>query len=249
MSSQEHKHHTASQDDFHTKLVGIGGGSGGSLNSTSVNNGSSTQNSSAKSKDKDDQYLPEFGGSKSDPKYQTLPYNTKFTVNFVSSAASKLTPSDKRDLMPTEDSQRNINDTNENTIKNNNNINNINNNNNINNPSAQQQLMTVHSIPIPALSGVNKGLATPLPNQNHQQPHRTDQSMTYQQQSVNKVAPTSTVAAQMLGHMVPRQVSVIWGSLYLVSFTDVTFSKDLNCNLPLSSQGFFFFFFHEIVAY
>lgn len=205
MSSQDHKNHAASQDDFHTKLVGISGGSGANLNTTSVNNGSSTQNSSTKNKDKDDQYLPEFGGSKSDPKYQTLPYNTKFTVNFVSSVASKVTPPDKRDSVPTDDSQRNNNDTNETAMKNNNNINNMNNNNNINNPSAQQQLMTVHSIPIPALSGVSKGLATPLLNQSQSQqpPHRTDQSMAYQQQSVNKMT-TSAVTAQMLGHIAPR---------------------------------------------
>lgn len=207
MSSQDHKNHAASQDDFHTKLVGISGGSGGNLNTTSVNNGTSAQNSSTKNKDKDDQYLPEFGGSKSDPKYQTLPYNTKFTVNFVSSVASKVTPPDKRDSVPTDDSQRNNNDTNETSMKNNNNINNMNNNNNINNPSVQQQLMTVHSIPIPALSGVSKGLATPLLNQSQQPPHRTDQPMSYQQQSVNKMS-ASAVTAQMLGHIAPRQVCI-----------------------------------------
>ena len=189
--------------------MGLGGGSGGSLDTVSVTNGSSTQNSSVKSEDKDDQYLPEFGGSKSDPKYQTLPYNTKFTVNFVSSTTSKVTPSDKKDSMAMEDSQRNSNDTNEATMKNNNNNNNnnsnnnnnnINNitNNNINNPSAQQ-LMTVHSIPIPALSGVSKGLATPLLNQNQ----RTDQSMTHQQPAINKMT-TCAVATQMLGHVAPR---------------------------------------------
>jgi apoptosis-stimulating of p53 protein 1 len=188
--------------------VGFGGGSGSNLDTVSVNNNSSTQNSSVKSEDKDDQYLPEFGGSKSDPKYQTLPYNTKFTVNFVSSTTSKVTPSDKKDSMPMEESQRNSNDTNETTMKNNNNnnnnnnINNITNNNNINNPSSQQ-LMTVHSIPIPALSGVSKGLATPLLNQNQQPPHRIDQSMTHQQPAVNKMT-TSGVATQMLGHMAPR---------------------------------------------
>jgi apoptosis-stimulating of p53 protein 1 len=220
MSTQDHKHHIASQDDFHTKLFGVSGGSGFGLNTVSVNNGITTQNSSTKSKDKADQCLPEFGGSKSDPKYQTLPYNTKFTVNFVSSVTNKLAPSDKRDPMPTEDSQRNNNDTNESTVKNsnNNNINNMNNNNNnINNPSNQQQLMTVHSTPIPVLSGVSKGLATPLLNQNQQPPHRTDQSMTYQQQSFNKMAPVSTVASQLLGHMAPRQVSSTVVKIYMLS--------------------------------
>ena len=96
--------------------------------------------STTKSKEKEEVFLPEFGGSKSDPKYQTLPYNTKFTVNFLST-----------------------NKPNEET-NNNNNVNNMNNNNNINNT---QQLMTVHSTPIPALSGVNKGLATPLSDQVH----------------------------------------------------------------------------------
>lgn len=33
--------------------------------------------------DQNQEFLPEFAASKSDPKYQTLPYNTKFTVNFV----------------------------------------------------------------------------------------------------------------------------------------------------------------------
>lgn len=200
------------------------------MNSAPVNNGSATQNSGTKSKEKDDQYLPEFGGSKSDPKYQTLPYNTKFTVNFVSSVTNKLASSDKRDSIPAEDSQRNNNDTNESTMKNNNNnINNIN-NNNINNPSSQQQLMTVHSTPIPVLSGVSKGLATPLLNQNQQPPHRMDQSMTYQQQSVNKLAPASSVASQMLGHVASRQVLRNWQSLYLVlplTLSDHTISPHL----------------------
>lgn len=34
------------------------------------------------------EFLPEFAGGKADPKYQTLPYNTKFTVNFVTTAAA-----------------------------------------------------------------------------------------------------------------------------------------------------------------
>lgn len=50
-----------------------------------INSGSSavTQNQqSAKQRSNNEQeFLPEFAASKSDPKYQTLPYNTKFAVN------------------------------------------------------------------------------------------------------------------------------------------------------------------------
>ncbi|PSN31774.1 hypothetical protein C0J52_26138 [Blattella germanica] len=94
-----------------------------------------------KSKEKEETFLPEFGGSKSDPKYQTLPYNTKFTVNFVSTNK------------PADEANNNVNNMNNNNNNNNNNINNT------------QQLMTVHSTPIPALSAANKGLATPLSDQ------------------------------------------------------------------------------------
>ncbi|XP_068085698.1 apoptosis-stimulating of p53 protein 1 [Anabrus simplex] len=188
----DHKHQIlqqdrvgSTQDDFHTKLAGNQG-----------NNHNS--NATTKTKDKEDMYLPEFGGSKSDPKYQTLPYNTKFTVNFMS-AGNKAGSEKKADTI--EDARRN----NDNSEMAKNNINNINNlNNNIINPNQQQQqqqqhLMTVHSIPIPALSGVSKGLATGLSNQN-----QGDQQTGYQQHTGNNKVPPNSAASHMLGHLGPR---------------------------------------------
>nr|CAD7431209.1 unnamed protein product [Timema monikensis] len=179
---EKHRHHLQddkmilSQDDFHTKLIGSG-------NNAGIHNG----NLSNKSKDKDEQFLPEFAGSKSDPKYQTLPYNTKFTVNFVSTAGTKV-GADKQDLDG--DTRRNS-DAFETTKNNNNNLNTINNNNHLNYPSQQQQqhLMTVHSIPLPTLTEVSKGLATPLSQ------HHGEQSA-YQQQLASK--------AHGMGHLGPR---------------------------------------------
>nr|CAD7403992.1 unnamed protein product [Timema cristinae] len=181
---EKHRHHLQddkmilSQDDFHTKLIGSG-------NNAGIHNG----NLSNKSKDKDEQFLPEFAGSKSDPKYQTLPYNTKFTVNFVSTAGTKV-GADKQDLDG--DTRRNS-DAFETTKNNNNNLNTINNNNHLNYPSQQQQqhLMTVHSIPLPTLTEVSKGLATPLSQ------HHGEQSA-YQQQLASK--------AHGMGHLGPREV-------------------------------------------
>lgn len=90
--------------------------------------------------------LKDFTVSKSDPKYQTLPYNTKFTVN----------------LLPTRTNTR-INE-------NNNNVNNTESNKESEvshhisswahaNGNVQSQHMTVHSAP---LSAINKNIATPL---------------------------------------------------------------------------------------
>lgn len=90
-------------------------------------------------KQEDTDILKEFTMSKSDPKYQTLPYNTKFTVN----------------LVPTRTSNR-ITETN----------NNVNNSNEIKEGTSSwthaNGHMTVHSAP---LSAINKNIATPL-NQN-----------------------------------------------------------------------------------
>lgn len=91
-------------------------------------------------KQEDSDILKEFTMSKSDPKYQTLPYNTKFTVN----------------LVPTRTSNR---------ITENNNI--VNNSNEIKEGASSwthangnvQSHMTVHSAP---LSAINKNIATPL---------------------------------------------------------------------------------------
>ncbi|XP_076273577.1 ankyrin-repeat, SH3-domain, and Proline-rich-region containing Protein isoform X3 [Rhynchophorus ferrugineus] len=80
----------------------------------------------------------DYPASKSDPKYQTLPYNTKFTVNLLPNN-NKLT---KNDL--------NINEKEENNFI-----------SNAINPGSiiQAAHMTVHSAP---LSQVNKNIATPL---------------------------------------------------------------------------------------
>jgi len=42
--------------------------------------------------------LKDFNASKSDPKYQTLPYNTKFTVNLVSNTKVKTEEEEKNDF-------------------------------------------------------------------------------------------------------------------------------------------------------
>ncbi|KAK5643544.1 hypothetical protein RI129_007389 [Pyrocoelia pectoralis] len=93
----------------------------------------------------DNDALKEFSVSKSDPKYQTLPYNTKFTVNVLSNRVNNRI-SDNND-------NNNVN----NDIKDVEQIQTISTNSNI-----QSQHMTVHSAP---LSVINKNIATPL-NQN-----------------------------------------------------------------------------------
>lgn len=93
----------------------------------------STSSSNSKElKINEQEYLPEFAATKSDPKYQTLPYNTKFPQN------SKL----KSELI-----SKGSNDTQESKSQNQNSA-----NINVNH-------MTVHSTP---LSIINKSLATPL---------------------------------------------------------------------------------------
>lgn len=85
--------------------------------------------------------LKDFAVSKSDPKYQTLPYNTKFTVNIIPN--------------------RNSGKLNDNVIDNSSDLKDFETNNHIS-ALIQSQLHTVHSAP---LSAVNKNIATPL-NQN-----------------------------------------------------------------------------------
>ncbi|RZF39774.1 hypothetical protein LSTR_LSTR003435 [Laodelphax striatellus] len=83
-----------------------------------------------KKPEKCDEALPEFGASKSDPKYQTLPYNTKFGVNYVS----------KQPRSSAEGGENNGEAVTEN--------------------KGQQQLMSIaHSTPVPP-GGVSRGLAT-----------------------------------------------------------------------------------------
>uniref|UniRef100_A0A1Y1M256 SH3 domain-containing protein n=2 Tax=Photinus pyralis TaxID=7054 RepID=A0A1Y1M256_PHOPY len=92
----------------------------------------------------DSDALKEFSVSKSDPKYQTLPYNTKFTVNVLSNRVNNRIP---------DNNDNNVN----NDLKDVEQIQTISTNSNI-----QSQHMTVHSAP---LSVINKNIATPL-NQN-----------------------------------------------------------------------------------
>lgn len=88
--------------------------------------------------------LKDFAVSKSDPKYQTLPYNTKFTVNIIPNRTGGKTG-----------------DSNENSI-NSGDVKEFDPNNHISghmNPNMQSHCHTVHSAP---LSAVNKNIATPL---------------------------------------------------------------------------------------
>lgn len=85
--------------------------------------------------------LKDFAVSKNDPKYQTLPYNTKFTVNLLPSRMSK-------------NENGNVNSTDHKEDVNNHISNHVNGNFNL-----QSTHMTVHSAP---LSMVNKNIATPL---------------------------------------------------------------------------------------
>lgn len=95
--------------------------------------------------------LKEFAVSKSDPKYQTLPYNTKFTVNLLSNRSN------------------NVNNNNNNKMDNNEikhiekesdkpNISTIGHNGNFSQPAGTTH-MTAHSTP---LNMLNKNIATPL---------------------------------------------------------------------------------------
>lgn len=88
--------------------------------------------------------LKEFSVSKSDPKYQTLPYNTKFTVSLISNRVNnRLTDNsdnvNNNEAKDVDSGQQHISS-------------NVNGN-------IQSQHMTVHSAP---LSIINKNIATPL---------------------------------------------------------------------------------------
>lgn len=94
----------------------------------------------------DGDILKDFTVSKSDPKYQTLPYNTKFTVNLLPSRTSNLRVNENNN---------NVNSTESKEIEVNHHISpwaHVNGN-------VQSQHMTVHSAP---LSAINKNIATPL---------------------------------------------------------------------------------------
>lgn len=90
-------------------------------------------------KQDDSDILKEFTVSKSDPKYQTLPYNTKFTVNLVPTRTNNRTNENNNNIEIKEAASSWAHA-----------------NGNV------QSHMTVHSAP---LSVINKNIATPL-NQN-----------------------------------------------------------------------------------
>ncbi|KAJ8976423.1 hypothetical protein NQ317_004083 [Molorchus minor] len=89
----------------------------------------------------DNDALKDFTVSKNDPKYQTLPYNTKFTVNLLPNRVSK-------------NDSNNVNNNEQKDDVNSHISNHVNGNFNM-----QSTHMTVHSAP---LSVVNKNIATPL---------------------------------------------------------------------------------------
>lgn len=98
----------------------------------------------------DGDILKDFTVSKSDPKYQTLPYNTKFTVNLL--------PSRTNNLRVTENNNNNVNST-ETTKEIEVNHHHISSSWAHVNGNVQSPHMTVHSAP---LSAINKNIATPL---------------------------------------------------------------------------------------
>ncbi|KAF5281999.1 hypothetical protein FQA39_LY00523 [Lamprigera yunnana] len=105
--------------------------------------------------------LKDFSVSKSDPKYQTLPYNTKFTINLMSNRANNRI---------SENNDNNVDIENKELEQ----IQHISTNSNI-----QSQHMTVHSAP---LSVINKNIATPL-NQNDLLIRKNSEASTIQSNS------------------------------------------------------------------
>lgn len=182
-----HERLAGSQDDFNMKLAGI------HKNQPATNQNSSPIDDGLKIMREDRseivENLPEFGASKSDPKYQTLPYNTKFTVNYVTHPSGGGVKggiiSQRRP--PGEGGENFVCDSIEMMKNNNNSANHVNNNVN------QQQLMSVvHSIPIPP--GLNKGLATPLANQSKLSPSMMSSSS----------STSSTSSFSVIGNLAPR---------------------------------------------
>lgn len=178
------------QDDFNMKMVT--NVNKNSVSSTGNQNYSPVDEGYNMKDDKSDvvEVLPEFGASKSDPKYQTLPYNTKFTVNYVTQPSLGLRNINTQSRRPAGEGIENITTESTESAKNNNNsVNHLNNNVN------QQQLMNVvHSIPIP--TGANKGLATPLANQNNNKPNPTISS--------SASSSSSSSSFSVLGNLGPR---------------------------------------------
>ncbi|XP_046663877.1 apoptosis-stimulating of p53 protein 1 isoform X4 [Homalodisca vitripennis] len=178
-----HERLTGSQDDFNMKLAAVNKNQPPNQNSSPVDDGYKVK------EDKSElvENLPEFGASKSDPKYQTLPYNTKFTVNYVTHPTMGVKGMVPQRRPPGEGGENVVCDSIEMVKNNNNSVNHVNNN------VTQQQLMNVvHSIPIP--TGVNKGLATPLANQSKLSPSMMSSSS----------STSSTSSLSVLGNLAPR---------------------------------------------
>lgn len=182
-----HERLAGSQDDFSMKLAGIHKNQPATIpNSSPIDDGFKVMR-----EDRSEivENLPEFGASKSDPKYQTLPYNTKFTVNYVThpTAGGVKGGMMSQRRPPGEGGENFVCESIEMLKNNNNSANHVNNNVN------QQQLMSVvHSIPIPP--GVNKGLATPLANQSKLSPSMMSSSS----------STSSTSSLSVLGNLAPR---------------------------------------------
>lgn len=115
------------------------------ISNNNLNNSNKTSNTYNKQQQQEEtDILKDFAVSKSDPKYQTLPYNTKFTVNIIPNRANGKNQTDLNDNADVKDFES---------------TNHISNHLNAN---VQSHCHTVHSAP---LSVINKNIATPL-NQN-----------------------------------------------------------------------------------
>lgn len=182
-SEQIYNHERLSQDDFNMKIAA-------QKNQQVVPNQNLPEDSYKIKDDRGElvESLPEFGASKFDSKYQTLPYNTKFTVNYVTHPNSHLGVTNMiSQRRPPGEGGEHVCDPIELVKNNNNSVNQVNNN------MTQQQLMNVvHSIPIP--TSVNKGLATPLANQSKLSPSMMSSSS----------STSSTSSLSLLGNLGPR---------------------------------------------
>ncbi|KAL1138394.1 hypothetical protein AAG570_008458 [Ranatra chinensis] len=174
--------------------------------------------------------LSEFGASKSDPKYQTLPYNTKFAMNSspVLKAATKRASGEGN-----ENITENIEAAKHNTINNNHNNNHNNNNfNHINNNV--NQLNVAHSIPIQA--GANKGLAMALANQKHS-PIPSSASSTSSTSSTNyRVYGNNLLTSSLMARGQPvggaSSTTSSTSSLATNSSASSTNGLQVSCSLP-----------------
>ncbi|XP_044747799.1 apoptosis-stimulating of p53 protein 2 isoform X2 [Coccinella septempunctata] len=117
---------------------------------------SKTGNNMIPNRPDDIENLKEFTVSKSDPKYQTLPYNTKFTVNLLSGRSANTNVNNNNNKLDINEMKHIEKESEPSTISPNVGIHNG--NANYNQPPVTTH-MTVHSAPLNIL---NKNIATPL---------------------------------------------------------------------------------------